>query len=57
MNFELTPEEIRTYLEFNRQNSESAILNTDFVIVHDNQPAAMIQFLPTKMTSGFGDAI
>jgi len=48
MNFELTPEEIRTYLEFNRQNSESVILKTDFVIVHDNQPAAMIQFLPTK---------
>jgi len=42
MNFELTPEEIRTYLEFNRQNSESVILKTDFVIVHDNQPAAMI---------------
>ncbi len=48
MNTELTAEEIRTYLEFNRQNSESTILNTDFVVVHDNQPAAMIQFLPTK---------
>jgi trehalose synthase len=48
MNVELSPEEIRTYLEYNRQNSESTILNTDFVVVHDNQPAAMIQFLPTK---------
>jgi len=48
MNIELTPEEIRTYLEYNRQNSESTILNTDFVVIHDNQPAAMIQFLPVK---------
>jgi trehalose synthase len=48
MNIELTPEEIRTYLEYNRQNSESTILNTDFVVIHDNQPAAMIQFLPAK---------
>ena len=48
MNVDLTEQEIRTYLEFNRQNSESTILNTDFVVVHDNQPAAMIQFLPAK---------
>ena len=48
MNIELTPEDVRTYLEYNRQNSESTILNTDFVVVHDNQPAAMIQFLPAK---------
>ncbi len=48
MNLELSPEEVRTYLEYNRQNSESTILNTDFVVVHDNQPAAMIQFLPAK---------
>jgi trehalose synthase len=48
MNTELTAEETRTYLEFNRQNSESTILNTDFVVVHDNQPAAIIQFLPAK---------
>ncbi len=48
MNLELTPEEIRVYLEYNRQNSESSILNTDFVVVHDNQPAAMIQFLPVR---------
>jgi trehalose synthase len=45
---ELTDAEIRTYLEFNRQNSEATILNTDYVVVHDNQPAAMIQFLPTR---------
>ncbi|MGO8805654.1 MAG: glycosyltransferase [Candidatus Bathyarchaeia archaeon] len=48
MNLNLTDEEIRTYLEYNRMNSETTILNTDFVVVHDNQPAAMIQFLPEK---------
>ncbi len=48
MNLELSKEEVRTYLEYNRMNSESTILNTDFVIIHDNQPAAMIQFLPSK---------
>jgi trehalose synthase len=48
MNIELTEDEIRTYLEYNRQNSESTILNTDFVVIHDNQPAAMIKFLPVK---------
>jgi trehalose synthase len=45
---ELTDQEIRTYLEFNRQNSEATILNTDYVVIHDNQPAAMIQFLPAR---------
>jgi trehalose synthase len=48
MSLELTQEEMRTYLEFNRLNSESTILRTDFVVIHDNQPAAMIQFLPAK---------
>ncbi len=48
MNLELTPEDRRIYLEYNRMNSESTILETDFVVVHDNQPAAMIQFLPVK---------
>jgi len=48
MSLDLSAEDVRTYLEFNRMNSESIILNTDFVVIHDNQPAAMIQFLPAK---------
>ncbi|MGA3289434.1 MAG: glycosyltransferase [Candidatus Bathyarchaeia archaeon] len=48
MSLDLSAEDVRTYLEYNRMNSESTILNTDFVVIHDNQPAAMIQFLPAK---------
>lgn len=48
MDVPLTKEEERIYLEFNRMNSESTILDTDFVVIHDNQPAAIIQFLPAK---------
>jgi trehalose synthase len=48
MPLDLSPSEVRTYLEYNRMNSESTILNTDFVVIHDNQPAAMIQYLPAK---------
>jgi trehalose synthase len=42
MNISLTKEEEHTYLEYNRMNSESTILDTDLVMVHDAQPAAMI---------------
>ena len=38
---DLSEDEVRTYVEYNRMNSESTILNTDFVIIHDNQPAAL----------------
>ena len=48
MSLDLSDGDMRTYLEYNRMNSESTILNTDFVVIHDNQPAAMIQFLPAK---------
>ncbi len=48
MSLDLSDEEMKTYLEYNRMNSETTLLNTDFVIIHDNQPAAMIQFLPEK---------
>ncbi len=44
MNVQLTDEEKRTYLEYNKKNSESALLGTDFNVIHDNQPAALIQF-------------
>ena len=47
-NLMLSKEEEHTYLEYNRMNSELTILDTDFVVVHDNQPAAMIQFYPNK---------
>ena len=39
MNISLTKEEEHTYLEYNRMNSESTILDTDLVMVHDAQPA------------------
>ncbi len=48
MALELTEEEMRTYLEYNRMNIESSILDTDFIVVHDNQPAAMIKFSPER---------
>jgi len=48
MNIPLSGEEERTYLEYNRMNSELTILDTDFVMVHDAQPAALIQFYPNK---------
>jgi len=47
-NFILTKEEERIYLEYNRLNSELTLLDTDIVMVHDNQPAAIIQFYPNK---------
>jgi trehalose synthase len=48
MNISLTKEEEHTYLEYNKMNSELSILDTDFVMVHDAQPAALIQFYPNK---------
>jgi len=48
MNISLTKEEEHTYLEYNRMNSESTLLDTDIVMVHDAQPAALIQFHPIK---------
>jgi trehalose synthase len=48
MNVSLTKEEEHTYLEYNKMNSELSILDTDFVLVHDAQPAALIQFYPNR---------
>jgi trehalose synthase len=48
MNLILSKEEERTYLEYNRTNSELTILDTDIVQVHDAQPAALVQFYPNK---------
>ena len=47
-NYQLTEDEKRTYLEYNKANSEITITDTDFVMVHDNQPAALRQFYPDK---------
>ncbi len=48
MNIQLTKEEEHTYLEYNRMNSEETILDTDIVLIHDAQPAALIQFYANK---------
>lgn len=48
MNVQLSKEEEYTYLEYNKLNSELTIVDTDLVMVHDNQPAALIQFFPNK---------
>lgn len=48
MALDLSEEDTRIYLEYNRMNSESSILSNDFNVIHDNQPAAIIKFLPEK---------
>jgi trehalose synthase len=51
MNLQLTSEEQRVYIDYNKINSDSLTLDTDFVLVHDNQPAALIDFYPNKRNS------
>ncbi len=48
MNVQLTEDEQRTYVDFNKINSDSTVLDTDFVIIHDPQPAALVEFYPNK---------
>lgn len=48
MSFDLTEEERKTYIEYNKMNSESMRLDTDFVVIHDNQPAPLIKFFPAR---------
>lgn len=48
MNVTLSKDEERLYLEYNKMNTEATILDTDIVMVHDAQPAALIQFYPNK---------
>lgn len=48
MNIPLSKEEERLYLEYNKMNSELSILDTDVIMVHDAQPAALIQFYANK---------
>ncbi len=49
MSLQLTKEEEEAYMRFNRENGSQKILGTDFVVVHDNQPAAIIQYQPSKI--------
>ncbi|MCW3999428.1 MAG: glycosyltransferase [Candidatus Bathyarchaeota archaeon] len=44
----LSHSEMQTYLEGNRRNSEKASLDSDIVMVHDAQPAALIKFYPHR---------
>jgi trehalose synthase len=44
MNVPLTEEEQKIYLDYNKANAASIVLDSDFVVVHDNQPAALINF-------------
>jgi trehalose synthase len=44
MNIDLTDDERKIYIEYNKMNSERMQLDTDFVSVQDNQPAPMIEF-------------
>jgi trehalose synthase len=48
LNVDLTDEERKIYIEYNRTNSELRQIDSDFVVVHDNQPAPLIEFFPTR---------
>jgi trehalose synthase len=47
-NVMLTKEEEQTYIQYNQINAQSTTIDTDFVVVHDNQPAAIIQSYPER---------
>lgn len=50
-NFSLSEEEKRTYVEYNKMNSEETKLDSDFVMVHDAQPAALIVYCNSEQTN------
>ena len=50
-NLSLTEEEKYTYIEYNKLNSEETPLDTDIVMVHDAQPAALIDYYHDKNTN------
>lgn len=50
-NFSLSEEEKRTYLEYNKMNSEETKLDTDIVMIHDAQPAALVEYCSSKNTN------
>ena len=43
-----TEEMLRTFVETNRANASALPLDADLVIIHDPQPAAMIEFVPRR---------
>ncbi|MFB0503729.1 MAG: glycosyltransferase, partial [Candidatus Bathyarchaeia archaeon] len=48
MDLELTDQDKDIYTRYNEMNSETLSLDTDYVIIHDPQPAAMIRFYPER---------
>ncbi len=44
----ISPEMLQNYLEINRENGKRLSLEADFVIIHDPQPAALIESRPDK---------
>lgn len=49
MNISLTEQMKKTYLKYNKMNAHELDLNHEFVVVHDNQPAATISHYPSKV--------
>ena len=45
---QISPEMLQNYLEINRENGKRLSLEADFVIIHDPQPAALIESRPDK---------
>jgi len=48
MDLELNDEDKSIYIRYNRMNGDLLRLDTDYVVVHDSQPAAMIRFHPER---------
>jgi trehalose synthase len=48
MNIPLTEGMKKTYMKFNKVNAKKLDLDHDFVVIHDNQPAAVIGLVPAK---------
>lgn len=44
----ISPEMLQNYLEINRENGKRLPLEADFVVIHDPQPAALIESRPNK---------
>lgn len=49
MDVSLTEQMKEKYLEYNKMNSHELDLNHEFVVIHDNQPAAMINHYPSRV--------
>lgn len=49
MNVPLTKQMKKTYLKYNEMNAHELDLNHEFVVIHDNQPAAVISHYPARV--------